>query len=54
MYFKNFPNTETLVKDNIVNVKNILRQAVFTNESIEKDDYTNDITKTFKVFKDLK
>ena len=37
MYFKNFPNTETLVKDNIVNVKNILRQAVFTNESIEKD-----------------
>ena len=63
---ENFPNDEfmsalfTLEKflfDNYsfieeVPIKIIKQKWIY--ESIEKDDYTNNITKTFEVFKDLK
>ncbi len=37
MYFKNFPDTLTVVNDNISRVKNIIRQVAFSSESLERD-----------------
>jgi len=37
MYFKNFPDTLTVVNDNVSRVKNIIRQVAFSKESLERD-----------------
>ena len=37
MLFKSYPKVSRVIEDNIVEVQDILRKVVFTDESIEKD-----------------
>ena len=37
MLFKSYPKISRVIEDNIVEVQDILRKVVFTDESIEKD-----------------